>query len=189
VQPGISPIDVSTDEGWKQAAAAIYDSTWKSSQSDLTAAQSAQDIGPILNVVPTIANLVALDQITGRDPSELVPTIKSIGQRARDIIGRVLARQEARIASVEKYANTVLNYTLGPYPWADGWSPTVRRGLETPDRDTLNQVIDATNQAYDLAVQGKKAGFLVGHDEEKWQAVADRAAQVRDHAQWVLDAE
>ena len=186
--PGIQPIDVTTDDGWKQAAAAIYNATWQRSQSSLAAAQSAQDIAAIHSVVPTITNLVALDRVTGADPSQLIPTVRSIGQRARDIIARFLAQQDQITSGVERNADVVLNVTL-PYPWWGRWTPAVRQGLSTPDRDNLNQVVDSATQAYDLAMQGKKAAFLVGGMEGKWQELADFAIQVRDHAQRVLDAE
>jgi hypothetical protein len=187
---GATPIDVTTNDGWIQAGSAIYDSTWQNSQADLTAAQSAQDMKPIYKAVPAVTNLVALDEMTGRDPGQLIPTVRNIGRRARDIIKRFLDTQYDTVKAVESRANTVLNVTYGPYPWgADGWSPAVRRGLETPDRDALNQVVDNCNQAFDLAVQGKKAAFLVGGDEGKWQLVADDAAQIRDRAQNVLNAE
>jgi hypothetical protein len=187
---GLTPIDVTTDDGWIQAANAIYDSMLQSSKSDLAAAQSAQDMGPIRKVLPVIANLVALDQLTGRDSGQLVPTVSSIGQRARGIITRFLDNQAATVQAVESRANTVLNYTLGPYPWGvDNWSPSVRRGLETPDRDALTAVVDNCNQALDLAMRGKEGAVLLGGDVGKWQAVADDAAQIRDRAQRVLDAE
>jgi hypothetical protein len=146
-------------------------------------------MGPIIRVVPTITNLVALIRVTGADTSQLVPTIRSIGQRARDMISRTLAQQDAATSSVEKNADVVLSVTIGPYPFYNGWSPTVRQGLNTPDRDALSKVIDTATQAYNLAVQGKRAAFLIGGEEGKWQAIIDQAIQTRDHAQRVSDAE
>jgi hypothetical protein len=188
--PGITPIDLKTNDGWIQAANAIYDSMWRSSQADLQAAQSAQDMGPIRKVVPTIANLVALDQLTGRDAGQLIPTVRNVGQRARDIITRFLNDQHATVQAVESRADTVLNVDIGTYAWGGGsWSPTVRRGLETPDRDALSAVIDNCNQAFDLALRGKEAAVLLGGEVGKWQIVVDDAAQIRDRAQRVMDAE
>jgi hypothetical protein len=187
--PGVQPIDVTTDDGWKKAAGAIYDATWQSSQSDLLAAQTAQDIAPIVRVVPTITDLVALIQISGADSGQLAPMVKNIGERARGIISRVLAQQEAATAAVANNADIVLTVTVGP-KWNNGqWVSPIRQGLTTPDRDALLKIIGAATQAYNLAVQGKEAAFLVGGNEEKWQAVVDQAANVRDHAQLVLNAE
>jgi hypothetical protein len=187
--PAVDPIDVTTDNGWKQAAAAIFNATWQSSQSSLAAAQSAQDMSAIYPVVPTITNLVALNRVTGADPSQLIPTVRSIGQRAREVIRQFLAQQDQITSSVQQNANVVLNVTL-PYSWWNQtWSPAVRQGLSTPDRDNLNQVIDSANQAYNLAMQGKKTAALVGGLEGKWQELADLAIQTRDRAQGVLDAE
>jgi hypothetical protein len=186
--PAIQPIDVTTNDGWKQAAAAIYDATWQSSQGSLAAAQSAQDMSAIFPVVPIITNLVALNHVTGADPSQLIPTVRSIGARARDIIGQFLAQQDQITSTVKQNASVVLNVTL-PYSWWNDGYPAVRQGLGTPDRDNLNQVIDSANQAYDLAMQGKKAASLIGGVEGKWQELADQAIQTRDRAQGVLDAE
>jgi hypothetical protein len=185
--PGVQPIDVTTDDGWKQAAGAIYDNIWRNSQSDFRAAQSASDISPIIRVVPTITDLVALIRVSGADSSQLKPMAANIGQRARDIIGRLLNQLDGTTAAVERSADVVLNVTY-TYSWYGGW-PAVRQGLSTPDRDALSQVVDTASQAYDLALQGKEAAFLVGGNEDKWQATADWAADTRDHAQRILDAE
>jgi hypothetical protein len=187
--PGAQAIDVTTDDGWKQAAAAIFNATWLSSQDELKAAQSAQDLAPIFDVVPKVTDLFALAEISGMDDSQLMILARSIGQRGRDIIGRVLAQQSAAIANVQQNADVILSTTIGPTTWGWGSGITVRQGLSTPDRDTLSKIVDVCDQAYNVAVQGREAAFRVGGNEGKWQEVADQAAQLRDHAQDVLNAE
>ncbi len=187
--PGGQSIDVTTDDGWKQAAAAIFDATWQSSQDALRAAQTAQDIAPIFQVVPRITDLFALANVSGVDRTQLVTLTRSIGQRGREIILRVLAQQSAATANVQQNADVILSTTIGPTTWGWGSGITVRQGLSTPDRNTLSNIIDVCSQAYSVAVQGREAAFLVGGNEGKWQDVVDQAAKVRDQAQNVLDAE
>jgi hypothetical protein len=183
------PLDVTADDGWKQASVSLFTSTWQNSQNDLKAAQTAQDLGLIAKVVPQVTDLFALAEVSGVDDSQLVALARSIGQRGRDIIGRVLAQQSEAIANVQQNADVILSTTIGPTTWGGGSGITVRQGLSTPDRDTLSKIVDVCDQAYNVAVQGREAAFRVGGNEGKWQEVADQAAQLRDHAQDVLNAE
>jgi len=186
---GAGPIDVASDDGWKAAAGSIYDAMWHDSRADLRAASTAQEMAPIFRVVPTLTDLVALGHVSQRDPGELAPLGRKIGSRAREVILRVLAEQDHATARIEANADVVLSTTVGPIRGKKRWGWPIRRGLATPDRDALTNIIDIANQAFDMAVQAREVAFLLGGDMDRWQAVADQAVRTRDYAQYVLDAE
>ena len=183
---GVEPIDVTTNQGWSQAAGAIFDVKYRASQKEIKAAETAQEMAPIISVVPTITDLTALNLVAGGDSGQFAASFRSIGQRARDIISRELAKQDRIIAQIEQRADTIVQTS---HSWGYGWSIDIRAGLGTNERDALNQVVAVAQQANTLAVDGKQMANILGGDEPSWQAVIDAAFGTADRAQSVLDAE
>ena len=69
------------------------------------------------------------------------------------------------------------------------WVNSGRRGLDTPDRAALEQLVDTTQQTAAIAAQGLVTAKALNGNVEQWQQLANDASNVANHARNVLEAE
>ena len=182
-QPGKTPLDLKTDEGWKGAARALFDQQYDAAKNSIDAAQSAQQLPPIMNVLGTRADLTALDRAAGGDGSRIAPQVDKIDQRARDLIVRELNNCQNETTKLEARADEQIPLRRGER--ALGLSD--RRGLQDAELDRLAQIIDTASMAYRAALAGQEAARVLAKSTDAWQSVIDLAFTTGQHAQMVLD--
>src|SRR5262249_9668474 len=144
------PIDVINPESRRKAMSAIFAVERKKAEPAIQRAQSAQTIEPILAVVPKLKDLAALEVTATGDAKEIFPAFSGVGARARDLISPAFPPLDAQISPTEQRANEPISL-----PTAGGWWVNAgRRGLDTPDRNALEQLVNTTQQTAAIAAQG-----------------------------------
>jgi hypothetical protein len=178
-------VDIVNPESRRKAMSALFAVERKKADPAIQRAQNARTIEPIIAVVPKLKDLTALElTATGAD-KEIFPAFSGVGARARDLIAAALPPLNAQISTIEQRANeSVTGVAAGGW-----WVNSGRRGLDTPDRAALEQLVDTTQQTAAIAAQGLVTAKALNGNVEQWQQLANDASNVANHARNVLEAE
>ncbi len=115
------------------------------------------------------------------------PILESIGYRARTLIDRELDVREESTTAIASRANQRVDWPAGGGRW--WWGGEVRRGLYTPDRRELRDLIDYLQRVEETTRLGQQLAAWFDADPKTWDRLIERATKAVHHAQDVLDAE
>ena len=184
---GSGPIDVIDPTSRKHAMSALFDAELKKAEPAIRAAQNAQSLVPIIDAVPKLKDLTALEITATGEDKVIFPQFAAVGTRARELIGSGLQALESQIASIESRANEPAVLTsVGGGPW---WVSAGRRGLDSPDRDALEQAVDTASRLCTAVQHGVVISQALNGNVQVWQELLAHSSDVLTHAQNVLDAE
>lgn len=184
---GGQPIDIQDPSSRRKAMAALFDANLQKYRPQIDSATSAPSLGPIIDVVPKLKDLAALEiTATGKD-AEILPALRAIGARARDLISDALKQVDAQVAQVEQRSDEpIMAQATAGSPW---WVTAGRRGLDTNDRRQLEDAIASADSIYNATLQGRVTADALGGKVELWSALVDRAHDIGSRARGVLAAE
>jgi len=172
-------------EARKKAMDALFAAEKRRAEPAIARAQSARTIEPILAVVPKLKDLTALELAATGDDKQTFPAFTGVGTRARDLISTALPPLDAQISTIEHRANEPVTGVV-----AGGWWVNAgRRGLDTPDRTAMEQLLESANQTAAITAQGLMIATSLKGNVGDWRQLTDAANQVATHARNVLEAE
>jgi hypothetical protein len=178
-------IDIVNPESRRKAMSALFAVERKKADPAIQRAKNAETIEPILAVVPTLKDLAALELTATGDDKEIYPVFSGVGGHARDLIAAALPPLEAQISTIEHRSNeSVTMVQTGGW-----WVNAGRRGLDTPDRAALEQLVGHAETTRDITHQGLMIAKSLKGNIDQWQELANSADNVVTHARNVLDAE
>jgi hypothetical protein len=185
-------INIASAENRTKAMAALLRDELRASEADINRATAAEDLVPIQQVLPKLADLYAVERTASGGDASTRPILKAVGERARTLIDRELGLQEQATAGIQERANqhvaapAVAVAGGGAWWWGGG---DVRRGLYTDDRRELRDLIDYLLRIEETVKMGRQIALSFDGDTKPWDPLIDRASKVVQHAQDVLEAE
>ena len=178
-------VDIVNRDSRRKAMSALFAAERKKAEPAIQRAQAARTIEPILAAVPKLKDLAALEITATGDDKEMLPSFTAIGSHARDLISAALPPLDAQISTIEQRANEpVTGIVTGGW-----WVNAGRRGLDTPDRNALEQLLESANQTAAIAAQGMMIATSLKGNVGPWKQLTESAGQVATHARNVLEAE
>ena len=178
-------VDIVNPESRRKAMYLLYGVERRKAEPAIVRATSAQTMEPILAAVPKLKDLTALELTATGDDKEILPAFSAVGARARELISAALRPMDGQISEIERRANEPVTGVV-----AGGWWVNAgRRGLDTPDRAALEQLLANAGQAHAMALSGVVMAKALKGNVEQWQQLASSTGAVVNHARNVLDAE
>jgi hypothetical protein len=184
---GAEGIGLASKESRAKALRALLQDELRAGEPDFRRAAAADNLVPIRDVLPKLADLYAVERTATGGDAQLRPILEPIGQRARTLIDRELGPREQTIAAVERRANQRVDVPAVPGGW--WWGGSVRRGLHTDDRRELRDLIDYLRRVEETATLGQHLAASFDSDAGVWDPLITRASKAARSAQDVLDAE
>ena len=181
------PVDLKSKEGRIEALRALLEDELSAGESDFRRAIHAENLAPIQDVLPRLADLYAVERIaTGKD-SNVRPFLEAIGQRARRLVDRELGLSEQSVTAVESRANQRVDAPIASSNWwSDGYT---RRGLYSKDRQALRDLSEYLDRIEEEARLGRQLAASFDSDATEWDSFVARASKAARHARDVLDGE
>jgi hypothetical protein len=177
---GGDPIDIVDDASRKRAAAALLEDRLAADQKRIDAAASADNLKPIIAVIEPLLDLRALEELATGSAAQTKPLAMRVGDRARDLIARELARLNDQVKQYERIANQIQD---------DGGRGVTRRGLISTQRQDLRDIIDYLGQIRATVERGLQLARLHGGAVAEWEQIAHDTSEIQHHASNVLAAE
>jgi hypothetical protein len=180
-------INIVSKESRVSALRALLNDELHAGGPDFRRAASADNLVPIHDVLPRLADLYAVERSATGGDAKLRPILESIGQRARNLIGRELDLREQSIVALESRANQRIDAPAFAGRW--WWGGETRRGLYTTDRRELRDLIDYLQRVEETTKLGQQLALSFDADAKLWDPLIARASKAVRHAQDVLEAE
>lgn len=178
-------ISLANDDARRRALNALLADELRDGEADLRSATGAQNLVPIRDALPRLADLQAVEWCATGGDVKLKPTLAAVGTRARTLIDRELDLCEQTISVVETRANQLVDVRVSGW-W---WGGTARRGLYTRDRWKLRDMIEYMQRIEEAAKLGQELAPAFDDAAAEWEPLVARATKAAHHAQDVLDAE
>jgi hypothetical protein len=137
-------------------------------------------------VAEAVVTMHALEVAGTGDEKQMGPILTRLGQHARLLIEHDLRIRTQRISAIERKANQLVASSYGPVWWSNG---VTRRGLYTPDRRELRDLIDYIRQVEAVAQLGQQYAWKIGRSGESWEPIISDCERIVAEARNVLDAE
>jgi hypothetical protein len=178
-----------------QAAAfnALLDDELPAFQKEAAVASKADNLKPAIALVPKMLDLAGVDFAATGKCERVQPIATEVGVHARGLIQNELNAQDQKITAIENMANQLID--TGGYSRSHrgrgGWwnNDVTRRGLVSDEREDLYELIEYLQKVEDTTKHGQAVAKAVNGDTAAWDALVEQAGLVKNHAQYVLDAE
>jgi hypothetical protein len=188
-------INISDPKNQPNAFLALLEDELPACETDAAAAAKADNLNPAIALVPKLLELASVEYAATGKYERVQPIAKNVGVHARALIGNELAAQDQKITAIENMANQLLD--TGGYRGGGrggrrgGWwnSDVTRRGLVSDERESLYQLAEYLQKVEDTARRGLSVAQAVNGETADWQTVVSEAERVKNHAQYVLEAE
>jgi hypothetical protein len=175
---GINIVSAKTRPKAMQAA---YDDLFAQYQDKFKAVLEGKSLPPMLQLVPTLGDLYVLESAATGEPKKTTEILKSFGLHARALMGKELERENRRVEELTILANSLIgnDFVIG--------TTLDRRGLWTPERRELEDIIDYVQKIQKAAQKGRQIAISFGFTGENWDGIIAQAGDVLDHAQELWD--
>jgi hypothetical protein len=145
------------------------------------AALEGSELPPLLALVPVLGDMYVLEWTATGEPTRTTDVLKSFGQHARSLMSKELDGTGRRVESLSQLANS---HVSSGYGWGSGLD---RRGLWTPERTELQDLIDYVTRIRKAGQQARQIAVSFGYSGENWDEIIAKAGEVLDQAQEVWD--
>lgn len=178
-------INVASEQSRIAALRALLNDELRADEVDFQRAERADNLVPIQNALPKLADLYAVELTASGKAARIRPVLEAIGERARTLIERDLDLREQTIAALDRRANEPVDTPAGGW-W---WGGYARRGLNTYDRRELRGLIDYLQRIEGTTRLGRELATYFDGDSKPWEPLIIRAVKAVSRAQDVLAAE
>lgn len=175
---------ITTPESRRKAMAALFEDELAVRQPLINQALEASNLQPILDVVQPLVTLWALETTATGKEDKSGPLLSGVGERARTLIDRDLQIRTAQLDGIRQRANQLVEST-GVYWWQDG---VTRRGLYTPDRKELRDLMAYVQKVEDVSLLGQRYSWQLGRDGRKWDHIITDCKVLIAETEKVLEA-
>jgi hypothetical protein len=128
----------------------------------------------MLELVPVLGDLYVLEYASTGETKKTSQILKGFGEHARSLMTSELDRVSRRIQSLAMLANSTLSTNYG-------WGVDIdRRGLWTPERKELEELIAYVERIRQAALKGRQIANSFGATGESWDPLIADADAVLD---------
>jgi len=179
--PGQDGINIVNAASRTKAMGAAYDDLLAQYTNKFKAVLEGDSLPPMLALVPTLGDLYVLETAATGEAKKTTEILKSFGQHARSLMEKELAREDRRVDELTSLANSLIgsDFVVG--------STIDRRGLWTPERNELEDIIQYVQKIQKAAQKGRQIAMSFGFTGENWDGIIAQAGDVLDQAQQLWD--
>jgi len=165
----------------KEAMRVAYDDLLAQYTNKFKAVLEGNSLPPMLALVPTLGDLYVLESAAEGDPKKTTEILKSFGLHARSLMEKELGRENRRVEDLSALANSLIGSDF-----VNG-STIDRRGLWTPERNELEEIIEYVQKIQKAAQKGRQIAISFGFTGENWDGIIAESGDVLDRAQELWD--
>lgn len=135
---------------------------------------------PMYELLPSLADLASLELAADQSLDKTLPLLQQLGDRAGELIGAELRRLESELTGIQRGAGQVQYIT--------GRGFAARRGLQTNEREVLEQMVPYLNRIEAVTRDGRRIAELLEAPKavEAWEDLGVRASDLAAQVQSVL---
>ncbi len=181
-----TPLDLTDQDACKRAMAALFADELPAAVSRVQEAATAQTLPPITNMLPTLRDLHALEQVGTGDDKQTLALVQPLGDRIYNLIDAELTRVNAKVQSIQRAAARNMNLGSGTLTIVNGTLQALpdagATGLSSDDRQQLRDTITYLNS---IGLTCEDLTALAQHydrDGERWKTLSKRTQGLRDVA-------
>ncbi|QOV91711.1 hypothetical protein [Humisphaera borealis] len=178
------PLAITVPQSRKKALVALLDDELAADRAKINQALEAKTLTPMFDIVPDLLTLWAVEVTGTGQESKTGPILTGLGERARTLIDRDLQVRREQLDGIRQKANQIVE-NRGNFWWQDG---TTRRGLYTPDRKELRDLMTYLQKVEEVGVLAQKYAWQLGRDGKKWDAVITECLVIIADAEKVMEA-
>jgi len=170
---GAEPIDILPIDSRKRAMLALEAEMGSQYKSQIDSALRADQLPPIEQVFPRVAEMFFLESFAAAQPSETGKLMQDLGGHAFKLMQDELNKCSSRIDYLNQLANSASDNARG---WNSG-----RLGLTSQQRDEIRAMLPYLNKLRERATEYRGIAAQMGGNENKWDAlVADAVDAIAD---------
>jgi tetratricopeptide (TPR) repeat protein len=173
---GGEPVNIVPPDSRKLAMQAAFSDGLRRDTPRLKAALEGKELPPMLDLVPALVDLYVLEYASTGEPRKTLQILKGFGEHARALMNAELDRLARRIQGLGMLANSTVSSNYG---WG---SDLDRRGLWTPERNELRDLIAYIDRIRQAALKGRQIATSFGATGENWDPVIADADNVLEQA-------
>ena len=174
--PKSEPIDIVSPVKRTQAIGVLYDDTRKSLEPKIKSAMNSSQLTPMIQLIPQMMDLYALEWAASGSAQESEATLKSMGARAREMIGPELKRLNARVSDIQFSASDMV--------WVNGIM--TQAGLTPPQRQDLNDIGQYVQQIESTARDARTMAHRLGVPSEHWEDIISDSVELLNNVDTLL---
>jgi hypothetical protein len=162
----------------RSAVRAMFEDRLLAARSRVEAAKRAPTLGPMIDLLPELGALLALEHAGTGGTERSVPLLRGLGEHALDLIGRELQRLGERVDELEDLANEPVFF--------DRYAVPGRRGLHSNERRELVELIAYVERIVQSCEDGRRVNRQTGGTGEAWDDMILAAGRTQSWARSVL---
>ena len=174
--PDAAPIDIKPPEQRRKAMLMARNDTLASIKSKIDAALKADNLEPMLALLPALRDVVTLEIGGAGELGESKPIFTALGSRARALIAQELKGSRAHVEELNAAASEIVG---------NGWQIS-RRGLYSPERKDLAALAEYIHQIESTCRDGLRIARMLNGQAGEWEHLASNAADLTLRIETIL---
>lgn len=171
-------INIVEAESRKAALAALFADRLTKEKSRIDAAAEAPTLVPMIELMPTLSGLMALEFAGTGALETMTPILKTLGSHGRGLMLREVDRMDTRISQIEDMAAELY--------WRENDVSPLRRGIHSDEAAELGRMVEELDRITDASEEGRRIARQVVSNVDSWDELLLRASETRTRARYVL---
>lgn len=177
-QKGAAAINIVDADSRKAAMAALFADRLAKEKSKIDAAAEAPTLVPMIELMPTLSGLMALEFAGTGALETMTPILKTLGSHSRGLMLREVDRMDMRISQIEDMSGELF--------WRDGDTVPLRRGIHSDEASELNRMVEELDKVTEASEEGRRIARQNKSNVDAWDELLLRASETRTRARYVL---
>jgi hypothetical protein len=174
--PDSTPIDIKSPEQRRKAMLAARNDTLASIKQKIDAALKADDLEPMMALLPALRDVVTLEIGGAGELGESKPVFAALGTRARALIAQELKGSRAHVEELNAAASEIVGF---------GYQVS-RRGLYSRERKDLAAMTEYIRQIESVSRDGLRIARMFSGEVGEWEHLATAAADLSLRIETIL---
>lgn len=177
-QKGAAAINIVDADSRKAAMAALFADRLAKEKSKIDAAAEAPTLVPMIELMPTLSGLMALEFAGTGALETTTPILKTLGSHGRGLMLREVDRMDMRISQIEDMSSELY--------WRENDATPLRRGIHSDEAAELGRMVEELDKITDASEEGRHIARQVVSNVDAWDELLLRASETRTRARYVL---
>jgi hypothetical protein len=174
--PDTAPIDIKSPEQRRKAMLMARNDTLASIKPKIDAALKADDLEPMMELLPALRDVVTLEIGGAGELGESKPIFTALGTRARALIAQELKGSRAHVEELNAAASEIVGF---------GWQVS-RRGLYSRERKDLAALAEYIHEIESVCRDGLRIARMFQGNAGEWEHLASNAADLSLRIETIL---
>jgi hypothetical protein len=171
-------INIVGTESRRAAMAGLFGDRLAKEKSKIDAAAEAPTLVPMIDLMPTLSGLMALEFAGTGALETMTPILQTLGSHGRGLMQREVDRMDVRISQIEDMS--------GELYWREGDATPLRRGIHSDEAAELGRMVEELDKITDASEEGRRIARQIVSSVDAWDELLLRAGETRARARYVL---